>query len=203
MNAISRNLGNDVLYQLCKDYPEHKTPEEIIAKIWLIGRAYAAAIERRKNKDEKNDAFYEKTVVPAIQKSSLDEYLNKVSIFNEITLENIPKILETHNYLTNLFTLISGIKKRSLASKYLHFHFPKLFFLYDSRVVASSRMLLPRFKSEIPRKNVDPEYGKFYLRLFHLRNLIYEKEGCILSPREIDNILINIQSKQIGAANRP
>lgn len=145
MNAISRNLGNDVLYQLCKDYPEHKTPEEIIAKIWLIGRAYAAAIERRKNKDEKNDAFYEKTVVPAIQKSSLDEYLNKVSIFNEITLENIPKILETHNYLTNLFTRISGIEKRSLASKYLHFHFPKLFFLYDSRVVASSRMLLPRF----------------------------------------------------------
>jgi len=67
------NLGNDVLYQLCKKYPEHKTPEEIAAKIWLIGRAYAAAIERRKNKDEENDAFYESTVLPIMQRSALDE----------------------------------------------------------------------------------------------------------------------------------
>ena len=49
--ALKKNrvwdLGNKVLYDLCSSYPYHKTDEEIIAKIWLIGRSYAAAIERR------------------------------------------------------------------------------------------------------------------------------------------------------------
>ncbi len=44
------DLGNQVLYDLCSKHPFHKTPQEIIAKVWLIGRSYAAALERRKNK---------------------------------------------------------------------------------------------------------------------------------------------------------
>ena len=50
LNLTSRgaiwNLGNEMLYQLCRDYPDHKAPEVITAKVWLIGRSYAAAIER-------------------------------------------------------------------------------------------------------------------------------------------------------------
>lgn len=41
-------LGNETLYKLCRDYPEHKTDKAIAAKIWLIGRAYAAAVEAEK-----------------------------------------------------------------------------------------------------------------------------------------------------------
>ncbi len=55
-------LGNETLYKLCRDHPEHKNDKAIVAKIWLIGRSYAAAIERRKNKAANNpivnDAFY-------------------------------------------------------------------------------------------------------------------------------------------------
>lgn len=188
------NLGNDVLYQLCKQHPQHKSPDVIAAKIWLIGRAYAAAIERRKNKDEENDNFYESTVVPIIQKSSLDNYLAKTIKFKEITNESIPQILETHKYLTDVFTRASGIEKRSLASKYLHFHCPHLFFLYDSRDVASSRNLLPRLSVNIPTQNADKEYSKLFLKLVYLRDLIYRQEGIWLTPREIDNILINYKA---------
>ena len=42
------DIGNDVLYQMCEKYPSHTNEEEIIGKIWLIGRSYAAAIERAK-----------------------------------------------------------------------------------------------------------------------------------------------------------
>jgi len=38
------DLGNKTLYGLCKDYPGHRDEREIIAKIWLIGRAYSASI---------------------------------------------------------------------------------------------------------------------------------------------------------------
>ncbi|MDQ3135113.1 MAG: hypothetical protein M3Q76_09940, partial [Acidobacteriota bacterium] len=68
-------FGNEILYNLCRDHPEHKKPDVVAAKIWLIGRAYAAAVERRKNKAANdpitNDAFYKEKVVPAIMKSKL------------------------------------------------------------------------------------------------------------------------------------
>ena len=42
------DFSNEILYDLCKNYPEHKNINQILAKILIIGRSYAAAIERRK-----------------------------------------------------------------------------------------------------------------------------------------------------------
>lgn len=193
------NLGNAVLYRLCEENPNHKSPEEIAAKVWLIGRSYAAAIERGRDtkKDKLNDNFYEKTVVPKLQESKLDEYLNELRNHDEITSKNIPLILETHGYLTGLFAEISNkdLKKRSLASKYLHFHCPNLFFLYDSRAVNGSKKLYPRFKTKEVNAKEDKEYSIFFQRLACIRNKISQKTGRpLLSPREMDNILINYKS---------
>ena len=44
------SIGNQVLYDLCQRYPRHTVDSEIIAKIWLIGRAYSASIERGRGK---------------------------------------------------------------------------------------------------------------------------------------------------------
>jgi len=41
------DFGNQVLYDMCRANPQHKEDRIIIGKIWLIGRSYAAAIERR------------------------------------------------------------------------------------------------------------------------------------------------------------
>lgn len=186
------NLGNEVLYQLCLDYPDHKSPEVITAKVWLIGRSYAAAIERGRTMEEDGDSFYESKMVPKIQASKLDEQIHTVKHFNEVTRESIPSILRAHKYLTDLFAEISGKNKRSLASKYLHFHCPALFFLYDSRAARGARVLFPRFRSELPVQMVDPEYAKFFLKLVKIREDILINEDQLLSTREIDNILINI-----------
>lgn len=183
-----------MLYQLCRDYPDHESPEVITAKVWLIGRSYAAAIERGRTMEEDGDSFYESKVVPKIQASSLDEQIHTVKQFKEIARESIPTILRTHKYLTDLFAEISGKDKRSLASKYLHFHCPALFFLYDSRAARGARVLYPRFRPELPDGKVDQEYAKFFLRLVTMREDILRKEGQLLSTREIDNILINIGS---------
>ena len=45
------DLGNSVLYNLCENNFDHSSDEKIIAKVWLIGRVYAAAIERRRIND--------------------------------------------------------------------------------------------------------------------------------------------------------
>jgi len=127
------DLGNEVLYELCAKYPRHDAEKEILAKIWLIGRSYAAAIERRKNSKQDAEQFYLKTVAPAIRNSDIDTWLSDIAWERKPTSENYSGIVAVHKKLTDLFFDISGMKKRSLASKYLHFHFPHLFYIYDSR----------------------------------------------------------------------
>ena len=119
------DLGNKVLYKLCSERPLHKTDQEIIAKIWLIGRSYAAAIERHKSKssDSKGDKFYERKVAPKIRCSKIDKWFTRLK--RDPKAENA---IELHSKLTGLFYEISELEKRSLASKYLHFHQPDLFF---------------------------------------------------------------------------
>lgn len=73
--TIEWDYGNEVLYTLCRENFKHNEDDKIIAKVWLIGRAYSAAIERRKNKIDINDDFYIKKVIPALRDSSIDEYL--------------------------------------------------------------------------------------------------------------------------------
>jgi len=55
-----------VLYDLCKQHPLHTDADEIVGKVWLIGRSYAAAIERCKNADSFDGDFYYDVAAHAI-----------------------------------------------------------------------------------------------------------------------------------------
>lgn len=81
--------------------------------------------------------------------------------------------------------------KRSLSSKYLHFHKPNLFFIYDSRAMESIRKLVTPSKNKIAStENIDMEYAKYCLRCIDLREEIKERFNTYLNPRELDNILL-------------
>ena len=97
---VTWDLGNQVLYDLCKKHPEHTRPDEILAKIWLIGRAYSASIERRRNKGEGlvGDAFYESVVAPALMKEGIDQWIYEAS--NSEKAGN-PQTIRAHKRLTN------------------------------------------------------------------------------------------------------
>lgn len=41
-------FGNNILYKMCQSNFEHTKQEIIAGKLWIIGRSYAAALERRK-----------------------------------------------------------------------------------------------------------------------------------------------------------
>jgi hypothetical protein len=199
------DFGNEVLYNLCKENFFHVETDKIIAKVWLIGRSYSAAIERRKNKVAINDNFYEDTVAPAFSNSKIDSYLKTLKNQEKLTIENLPMVLETHNYLTQLTASITELEKRSFCSKYLHFHLPNLFFIYDSRVVDSLRS----FSSRIPKimepimknEKIDKEYAKFVCKCFELRNKINEYYNIQLTMREFDNILIDHANRKLAKKN--
>ncbi len=188
------DFGNGILYELCNENFEHKEIDKIIAKVWLIGRSYAAAIERRKNKIEINDNFYINSVGPAFQNSKLDNYLNAIKNENEITIENIEEILITHNYLIQVIREITEMDKRSFCSKYLHFHLPNLFFIYDSRAVTALRQFISRIPKDLTYLNkvngINREYANFFIKSFVLRNQIENEFDLKLTTREFDKILI-------------
>lgn len=190
-------FGNKVLYDLCKKNPLHQDVSVVLAKIWLIGRAYAAAIERRRYKEDQNDNFYIQTVAPCIISSGIDGWIQNTAQFSRITDKSLDTILLTHHAVTDLFKEISGLEKRSLASKYLHFHLPNLFYIYDTRAVEAMRFLTPLIGRVRSRNGeYDNEYRKFSEKCLRLQMHIKYTFKVSLTPRQIDNLLLHIHSKE-------
>lgn len=190
-------LGNSVLYNLCAKHPSHTRDEEIRAKIWLIGRSYAASIERRTNKRKINDDFYDYVVQKFIEfniKNKFDERLIKLRNreFNDRTLKDI---LCLHKELTKFFKELTGKEKRSLASKYLHFHVP-IFPIYDSRANSSiSKIVKGKFGES--KLIGDKNYSKFCYKILFLYDFIKGKTKETPSLREIDTFLVHNANERL------
>ena len=193
-------IGNEFLYEMCKKYPMHNDKAVFLSKIWLIGRSYSASIERRKQNNKiTNDEFYEHVIGKGILKvgSKIDEYIKLLNSHKKISHENNAEILELHHLLTQTFESLTGMSKRSLASKYLHFHLPKLFYIYDSRaknaineIFRNDDLLRQRLKSLSTTMRYDDEYTKFFNKMFLLNQEIERQHAIWLSPRELDNLLL-------------
>ena len=202
------DLANSVLYKLCEEHPEHNKPEKILAKTWLIGRSYAVALERRKIKDKlNNDDFYSKEVVPNFQNSELDKKLRTLKEKHKLlTVEALMDSLEIHKYLTALTCKFTEIEKRSFSSKYLHFHFPDLFFIYDSRAVAALGIFVKKIPKETSQfltladsKNVDKTYAEFACKCFYLLQEIEIQRGIKLTIRELDTLFLKLANEKLKA----
>jgi hypothetical protein len=203
------DLGNETLYRLCRDNFDHQKIENVLAKVWLIGRSYAAAIERRKNAEEPNDEFYTGKVYNGFKDSELDSKLSElkrmsqdvINICQLASTNDIEKVLSLHAYLTALTKKMTLLEKRSFCSKYLHFHLPSLFFIYDSRAVSAINKIFDRSVKEIKGligdANVDTEYAMFYHKCCHVGCEIKEKFGVDLTTRQLDNLLIAISNEQL------
>ena len=197
-------VGNEVLYKLCHANPHHRNEAEVIAKIWLIGRSYAAAIERRKNKTNLNDDFYVSTVAPQIVASGIDDWIADAQKLDTSGKIDWPRVLHAHHKTTQLFFEISGLEKRSLASKYLHFHAPDIFYIYDTRAVDA----LSAFGHIVGRASRtkgagDNEYRKFVEKCRSLKQFVQREHGISLTPRELDNLLLSVHAQRPNNSFKP
>ena len=187
------DTGNNVLYSLCRTHPKHINTDEVVAKIWLIGRSYAAAIERRRNADAYDGDFYLDKVAPPIIESDIDAWIHTAAHTGELVDASLPTSLFVHQQVTSLFNRISGLEKRSLGSKYLHFHLPHFFFIYDSRAVRGiSKLATVVGRATQMNTQADREYKKFAAKCLRLQRHISNEFGVSLSPRQIDNLLLEI-----------
>src|SRR5258708_33358376 len=119
-----QDLSNEILYAMCRRYPAHTHRNEIFAKISIIGRVYAASLQRRKYVADgsRGDDFF-KRAIPDLVKAGIYAWLrplraSPINVARSGSYDRGP-ILETHHKLMKTFHIISQMNHRSLASKYL------------------------------------------------------------------------------------
>ena len=153
--------------------------------------------------------FYTGKVYTGFKDSKLDSELAEliclsqgVSNICELDSADVAmKALSLHACLTQLTKEMTLLEKRSFCSKYLHFHLPSLFFIYDSRAVSAINQLfdgsLKDIKLRIKDANVDEEYAIFYYKCLAIGCEIKEKYGVDLTTRQLDNLLVAISNEQL------
>src|SRR5262249_5253784 len=97
--------------RLCADRPGHKEIKEADAKVWLIGRAYAAQIERKVKTDLTPGSALSKVVRHMhAHGREIDLMLNEIpSDEAKLTADVVPAIMRVHGQFTVLLKpLTSG-----------------------------------------------------------------------------------------------
>ena len=168
INSFSEwDLLNKCLYDLCLNHPKHTNPKIILAKTAMIGRTYSATIERRKKvKVVQNEDFFIVRVLPVFKSMKLDPLIARLKELDSINLSNIRDVLSLHKLLVDNLFVITGLRKRSFVSKYLHFHLPNLYIMFDSICEKAARTLHKdmfggTFQYNTSPENEDPIYGKY------------------------------------------
>ncbi len=181
-------LFDKVLYDLCLKYPKHNNIHEIVTKVALIGRAYSASVERRRNADvTKERDFYYGYVAPVILNSELDMRIYELRGYKTPTEDNLCKILSVHFYLQKLLKECTDMEKRSFSSKYLHFHCPNLFYIFDSYSEKEiNKIVKSKYKWVCPSDS-DYSYAKYCEKSFFVQQRIAPDEMNF--PRIIDSFL--------------
>ena len=199
-------VSNGLLYELCRQYPGHQDAQGVTAKMLLIGRAYAATAERGRSAgstaESSGDEFYIRDLPRALRMSAIDARLRALRGLPTITDQNAPKIVQTHSVLMAVLRDLTGLEKRALASKYLHFHIPRLFFIFDSRAQRVMRSVSParRLNAHLRGRDGDPEYELFVARALALRGELEDRFGVQLTPRQLDRVLLTLEARHLRDA---
>ena len=188
------DLGNQTLYDLCRKHPDHRSVNVIVAKMWLIGRSYASSIERRRDRQSiKGDDFYLDTVGPSIKRSGIDAWFDAI---HGLRRPDPSVVVPVHKRLTDVFREISGLEMRSLASKYLHFHFPRAVYIYDERAGRAIRLIQPRRRLRVPASDTyDRTYARFVRGCAPFHEELEQLLGRAVTPREVDKVLLAVADR--------
>jgi hypothetical protein len=188
------DLGNAALYDLCRKHPDHRSVDAIVAKVWLIGRSYAASIERRRdNRPTGGGDFYVDHVAPRIRDAGVDRWFVPLLGLRRPEAE---AVIPVHAKLTELLASISGLEKRSLASKYLHFHVPRTTYIYDARADWAIRRVTPApGRRSPPFDPRDETYARFFLRCREFHEEVETLMGRAMTPREVDHVLLAVAKR--------
>ena len=165
-----------------------------------MGRTYSASIERHKNKDQPPRTNFYEDIVPDLFKdlnesNNFDKTVQKLRGLKEGEIEdNLNSILELHLELQSAIQKYTRDRKTSFCSKYLHFHCPNCYFIYDSIARSNIGDLFRALDLKRHRRNNnigDHGYSSFYSKCQKAKKTLELKYQTKLTIREFDTILMN------------
>jgi len=185
--------GDEVLYEMCRRDPCHSDVQPVVAKMWLIGRSYAAAIERKRPKDGSTAEDFYSRIARRLIDSDLDDQISGLNRMTKLEPDSVDGLLDVHAAVIGLLKPDTGDAKRSFASKYLHFHCPTVVPIYDSLAEAAIYAALgrERVRTRVSSPDHDGAYRTFVARVLHLRSELEDEYGISLSPRQMDRLLLS------------
>jgi hypothetical protein len=116
---------DDVLYRLCQEAPRHCDRGEVSARLALVGRVYAAGLERQVTPPPGKQAIGVIADFVLAHGHEVDDIIASLDpLVEPLGSSSMAAIVEQHGRLTSLLQQVStdGKAPRSFASKYLHFH---------------------------------------------------------------------------------
>jgi hypothetical protein len=167
------------LYELCFLHRHHFQDDIVADKLRMIVRLCA---EHGFNVNSFSPEF----VAHRLGRSGVDRWFAGLATAEQI---DMALVFEMHRRVMDVFADLLAEQSRSLASKYLHFHFPELFYLYDQRVAAAAIDIGDGECGYLARTEHDPAYGRFFACCRKLTDKLSALAGRRLNPRELDRVL--------------
>jgi len=170
------------LEDMCKKFPAHKNVKEVIVKVTAIDRLYRAMLYRGRQDYHK--------IATGLRDSDIDKVLRQIN--GLLSIKNLPQVLEA----TKIVAGLGNPKKPRywvFASKYLHFHKPKLFPLFDKNAKDKCNALCRRLGLTNEYLNSMNEYEAFCRQLLSLQKVLVHKTRCKASLSDLDKFLYGEQ----------
>lgn len=167
------------LYELCFMHRFHNQDEIVADKLRMIVRACV-------DQGQAIAEYSPELAAHLIVRSGVDRWFASLA-----TAEHIDPALkfDLHKRVMDVFVDLPETQARSLASKYLHYHFPELFFIYDAGVERAAYDLGEGECGYLARGDHDPLYSSFFACCRKLSDRYGNAIGRPLNPRELDMVL--------------
>jgi len=186
---------NTVLYDMCAVRPTHDSLKDVVAKVGIVARAYAAGLERHGDPDGPGAIV---GVSRALHRSAgevdglLSELRGVAGDDDALDLAGLTEMVRIHGAVQRLTADATRSAVRSWVSKYLHFHAPGVP-LFDSRARTELDARYDRRKARnkhFPRpEGADFQYWSFCNRFLSMW-LEARDIGLDVSVRRLDQHLL-------------
>ena len=164
---------DETLYNVCRAHPGHSDRRSVMAKVVLIGRAYAAGIERCVTPPPGVQAIVLVGDYLQEHQGDVDDIIAATRAAAEpLSAAAMACIVKEHGRLTALLGRMRECHgaPRSFAAKYLHFHHPAVP-IYDSYVTKQLTRAVRWSAGDVPFDRPaegDVEYWQYCVRLYRL-----------------------------------
>ncbi|MDR3394263.1 MAG: hypothetical protein P4L70_04615 [Parasulfuritortus sp.] len=167
------------LYELCFMHRHHFQDDIVADKLRMMVRV---CVEQGLLVND----FSAELVAHRLGRSGIDRWFASLATAEHLDLA---LVFELHKRVMDVFSDLPEMQARSLAAKYLHYHFPELFYIYDAGLETAAFDLGEGECGYLARAEHDPIYGAFFSCCRKLADKLAPLAGHRLSPRELDLIL--------------